>query len=108
MEEAVRLREAHKQKLVPPTTAVVAQISTVATGAETLISMSTSIEVEIQNHDTDNPVYLKYATGVVASTGNFDDCIPAGVTRNYILPEDATQISLIATTASCAVVVIGK
>lgn len=82
-----------------------------ATTVDSTISSATSITLNtattlIEVNALSQGIYLKYAAG--ASSSDFDEFIPAGVPRHYIVPDGVTVISVIEQAASATVIVIEK
>lgn len=69
----------------------------------TLNTATTYIEVYAIAKD----VYLKWGTADVTAS-NFDEVIPAGQIREFLVPENITAINLIEREASATVIVIEK
>lgn len=78
--------------------------ATISSSTEiTLNKATTYIEVYAKTQD----VYLKWGTDDVTAA-NFDEVIPAGQIRSFLVPNGQTAINLIERDASASVVVIEK
>lgn len=75
--------------------------------AETLITLNASTTF-VRIITGSYGVFIKWATGVAASTDNFDDFCPADSIVDLLRPDSVTTIAILAETAVSRVMVIEK
>lgn len=101
--------DAYQDRLTPAIPAKASYIDTVTTASQVLINLTSGTKlIEVTNLSDTNFVYLKYATGVAATDGNFDEIISLLATRHYLVPDSVKSISLISTGGDATVVTTEK
>lgn len=87
-------------------------VAALARTVDATISASTEITLNkatkfVQVYAITKDVYLKWGTADVTAS-NFDEVIPAGQVKNYLVPNQTTALNVIEREASATVIVIEK
>lgn len=92
-------------QLTPDVVALARTLDASISGSTEIVFNGATSYIEVYAIAKD--VYLKWGTADVTAS-NFDEVIPAGQIREFLLPEGITAVNLIEREASATVIVIEK
>jgi len=93
---------------LPPASVALAVTKNDAVSTSTLVAVSLNASTSfIEVTALDSGIYLKYASTGATSTV-FDEYVPAGMVRHYVIPQGVNAISFIADEGTSRVRVIEK